>query len=107
MLFRSDGAVRELLANGLFTTHYHSKDEENLIRRDALLDELRALNLQHPDDGAVRKHLAGSLNNTQIHSKDENNLIRRDALLEELRALAKRHPDDSVLAEIMAEFGDS
>ena len=45
-------------ARGLFNTLVYAKAEDDLARRDALLDELRALARAHPDDAAVRQPLA-------------------------------------------------
>lgn len=53
-----DDAVREPLARGLSNTLVDAKAEDDLARRDALLDELRALARAHTDDFAVRQPLA-------------------------------------------------
>ena len=53
-----DDAVREPLARGLFDKLVDAKAEDDLARRDALLDELRALTRARPDDAAVRQPLA-------------------------------------------------
>jgi hypothetical protein len=53
-------AVREWLAKGLFNTPIDAKAEDDLARRDALLDELRTLARGYPDDGlglSFRGHL--------------------------------------------------
>jgi hypothetical protein len=47
--------VRQPLAMGLFNTLVNAKREDELIRCDALLDELRALESAHLDDAAVRE----------------------------------------------------
>ncbi len=49
------------LAKGLFNTLDHATQEDDRGRRDALLDELRALARAHPDDAAVRDALARGL----------------------------------------------
>jgi hypothetical protein len=49
-----DAAVRRRLAGGLFNTLNDAKAEDDLARRDALLDELRALARAFPDDAAAR-----------------------------------------------------
>lgn len=71
-------------------------------QRDALLDELRALNQAWPEDAAVRKQLAMGLKNTRNDAKEEHNLARRDALLGELRALAQAWPGDAAVREQLA-----
>ncbi len=43
---------------GLFATLVDAKAEDDLARRDALLDELRALAAAYPDDPAVREIIA-------------------------------------------------
>ena len=52
--------MRENLANGLFNALIDAKAEEDLPRRDALLEALRALARAHADDAAVREPLAGA-----------------------------------------------
>ena len=94
--------VSALLANGLFNTLIDAKAEDNLPRRDALLDELRALHGKWPDDPAVREWLATGLYNTLYDAKAEDNLPRRDALLDELRALHGKWPDDPAVREQLA-----
>jgi hypothetical protein len=85
--------VRDWLAQGLFNTLNEARAEDDLTRRDVLLDELRAVARSFPDDIAVRNQLASSLLNTRNDAKAENDLARRDALLDELRALARSFPD--------------
>ncbi len=48
--YPDDAAVRELLAKGLVNTLNHTKEEDDLSRRDALLDELHELVSRYPDD---------------------------------------------------------
>jgi hypothetical protein len=91
-----------LLAVGLFHSLNDAKAEGDLARRDALLDELRALARDYPDDTVVRELLAGGLANTLNDAKAEDDLARRDALLDELRALAQTHPDDAYVREDLA-----
>ena len=90
---------------GLFNTLYHAKAEDDLPRRDALLDELRALSAANPAEGAVRERVAKGLFNTLIDAKAEDDLTRRDALLDELRALAAAHPDDGWVDEVRRRPG--
>ena len=45
------------MARGLFNTLIHTKAEDDLARRDTLLDELHALARSYPDDAAVRELL--------------------------------------------------
>ncbi len=80
--------LREDLATVLFNTLNHAKAEDDLPRRDALLNELRDLARRYREDVAVREQLAKGLFNTLNHAKAEDALSRRDALLNELRALA-------------------
>ena len=84
-----------ILSAGLLNTLNDAKAEDDLDRRDALLDELRALARTYSDDAAVRELLAGGLFNTLNDAKAEDDLARRDALLDELRALARAFPDDA------------
>jgi hypothetical protein len=100
------GRFREavgLLAMGLFNTLVGAKAEEDLPRRDALLEELRALATAYPEDAAVREPLAKGLFNTLNDAKAEEDLPRRDALLEELRALASAYPEDAAVRERLAK----
>jgi hypothetical protein len=91
------GAAAPLAAMGLLNTLNHAKEEQDLKRRDALLDELRTLAGEYRDDAPVRLQLAKSLLNTFVDAKEEQDLKRRDALLEELRTLAHEDPGDSRL----------
>jgi len=84
-----------VLAGGLFSALFSAKSENNLPRRDALLNELRALSQTFSDDGFVRQGLARGLLNTLYHAKAEGDPDRRDALLNELRAMACGYPDDA------------
>ncbi|SCY32615.1 hypothetical protein SAMN05216420_104255, partial [Nitrosospira sp. Nl5] len=92
-----------LIAMGLFNTLNRAKAEEDLPRRDALLEALRALAAQYPDEAAVREPLAMGLFNTLNHAKAEEDLPQRDALLEALRALAAQYPDDAAVREWLAK----
>ena len=92
-----------LLAMGLFNTLNHAKEEQNLLRRDALLSDLRTLANNHPEDAAVREQLAKGLFNTLNHAKQEKNLLRRDTLLSDLRTLAHDHPEDAAVRERLAK----
>ncbi len=78
------------------------KAEDALARRDALLDELRALAAAWPGDAAVRENLAMGLYNTLNAAKAEGALARRDALLEELRGLCAAFPDEGIVGKIVA-----
>jgi hypothetical protein len=62
----SDGSPRqrEHLARGLFNTLNHAKAEDDLARRDTLLNEVRTLAHAYPDDAAVRARLARGLFST-------------------------------------------
>jgi hypothetical protein len=117
--------VRKRLARGgLFNTLIEAREEGDLVRRDALLDELRALASSYPNDGAVRDRLAWGLFNTLAHAKArehpddatvreplaqalfndakaEGDFDRRGALLNELRTLAVTHPDDDAVRELL------
>ncbi len=92
-----------LAAMGLINTLNDAKAENDLARRDALLEELRSLARVQPADGAVREQLANGLFNTLNDAKAENDLARRDALLEELRSLARAHPADGAVREQLAK----
>jgi hypothetical protein len=91
-----------LLAIGLANTLAYAKAEEDLPRRDALLDELRALSAAYPAEAAVREPLANGLFNTLIHAKAAEDLPRRDALLDELRALSAAYPAEAAVREWLA-----
>ena len=78
----------------------HATAEDDLTRRDALLDELRALATAHPEEAAVRQQLAGGLLNALNDAKAEDDLARRDALLEELNSLAEAYPDDGWVEQL-------
>ena len=56
--YPSDTAVREQLAGAMFNTLIDAKTEDDLARRDTLLDELRKLVSSYPNDTFVRKQLA-------------------------------------------------
>jgi hypothetical protein len=86
--------VRSQLANGLFITRNDAKAEDDLARRDALLEELRGLAGAHPEDAAVREQLAKGLARTMLDAVDEGQPERRAKLGEALRALANANPDD-------------
>ena len=92
-------SVGLLLATALRNALIDAKTEGHLARRDALLDELRALARAYPDDVAMREQLARGLLNTLNHTKAEGDLARRDALLGELRALARTRPNDAAVRE--------
>ena len=97
-----DPGVLFVLATGLLNTLNHAKAEGDLRRRDALLDELRALAAAHADAASVREQLAKGLYDTLNHAKAEDDLRRRDALLDELRALAAAHAEDAAVREQLA-----
>ena len=90
----------ERLAKGLFNTLSDAKAEEDLPRRDALLEELRALAARYPDDAAARERLAKGLFNTLNHVNAEEDMPRRDKLLGELKQLIVRFPHEPVFQEI-------
>jgi hypothetical protein len=91
-----------VLSGGLFNTLVYAKAEDDLARRDSLLDELRALARTYPDDAAVREQLARALFKTLNDVKAEDDLARRDSLLDELRALARTYPNDAAVREQLA-----
>ena len=85
------------------------KEEDDLDRRDALLNELRALAREFPDDAAIRDRLARGLVNMLNDNinpdalDDLRDIIeRQDALLDVLRALARDFPDDVAVREHLA-----
>ncbi len=85
--------VGTLVAMGLFNALFHAKRENDLPRRDALLDELRELGAAHPDSAGVQQSLAMALSNTLVDAREEENLPRWAGLLDELRELAASHSD--------------
>ena len=92
-----------LVAMALANSLIDAKQEDQLERRDQLLEEIRALAQGHPQDQAVREQLATALFNTVIDAKQEDQLERRDQLLEEIRALAQGHPQDQAVRERLAK----
>lgn len=97
---RSEPRAAPLIAIGLFNTLHDANAENDLGRRDTLLEELRALARAHDDDLRVRDYLARGLVHTLLDAKAENDLSRRDALLDEVRALPANHPDDAFVQEV-------
>ena len=89
-----DAAVRERLAMCLVDTLNGAKDEEDLERRDALLDELRALRSSYVNDGSAREHLMMGLVNALADATEAEDVGRRNALRYELRGLGF-DPDES------------
>jgi hypothetical protein len=79
-----------------------TKEENDLGRRDALLEELRALAQAFPQDSAVHDLLAMGLFTTRNAAKKENDLVRRDALLVELRQLQQAWPQNAAVREPLA-----
>ena len=63
--------MRERLAAGLYNTLIDAKYEQDLARRDGLLEELRALAHAHPEDAAVREQLAKGLAKTMLDAEGE------------------------------------
>jgi hypothetical protein len=98
----SEPGVGTILAVALYDALHLATEEDDLARRDALLDELRALARAYPNDAAVRERLAMGLFNTLIYAKAEDDLTRRDALLDELRALARPYPDYAAVRKHLA-----
>ncbi len=72
---------------GLSNTLAAAKVENNLARRDALLDELRALASAHPDESEMRMWYGLGLYNALLHAKDERDSNRHNALVKEIRGL--------------------
>jgi len=77
----------------------YAKAEDDLVRCDMLLDELRALAATYPDDAASRRRLAAALSNAFVYAEEEDDRDRCDALFDELRALALAYPDDDTVCE--------
>ena len=100
---RDDATARERRAEELFDALDHANEEQDLKRRDALLEELRTLAYNNSDEAPVREWLAWGLFNTLSHARKEQNLKRWDALLEELRTLAANHRDDAAVRELLAK----
>ena len=65
-------SVGLLLATALRNALIDAKTEGHLARRDALLDELRALARAYPDDAVGRERLAKGLHNIQVNTKVED-----------------------------------
>lgn len=75
-----DATVRKKLAMGLFNTLSYAKDEGDLPRRDALLDELRTLAGAHADDAPVREALARGLAKTMLDTPRKGTPIGQRSL---------------------------
>ena len=84
---------RTCVALGLFNVLDDAKEENDLVRRDALLAELGALATAHPDAVEVRELLAMGLLNALIHATDAGDLVRRD--------LERRGPAVAALQELL------
>ena len=95
--------LRYALVLGLVIAVKNAKAENDLARRDALMEELRQLHRAYPEDAAVREQLAKGLVNTQVDAKAENDLARRDALMEDLRQLHRAYPEDAAVRERLAK----
>jgi hypothetical protein len=91
-----------VLGAALFTTLDPAKLEEGFGRRDALLDELRALATAYPDVAPLRTWLARGLFNMLHEAQVDDDLGRRDTLFDELRALAMAYPDDATVRDQFA-----
>lgn len=91
-----------LIAMASFNALYYAKQENDLGRRNALLDELRALEAQHSSEATVREYLANGLFNTLTDAEEEGDQGRRDELLDELRAVDTRHPHDAAVRDKLA-----
>jgi flagellin-specific chaperone FliS len=81
---------------GLIRQLGFAKRQNDLERRDAVLEEMRRLQQAWPQDPAVRERLVRGLFDTIIAAKAENDLEHRDALLEEMRRLQQAWPQDAV-----------
>ena len=92
-------SVGLLLATALRNALIDAKTEGHLARRDALLDELRALARAYPDDAVGRERLAKGLHTTYRSTPRWRTIARPDALLDELRALARTRPNDAAVRE--------
>jgi hypothetical protein len=76
-----------LVAMGLVNTLNRAKAEDDLSRRDVLLDRLRWLQQAFPKDAVVREQLAMGLFNTHIDVMEKGDSSRENPLYDELRAL--------------------
>ncbi|MDH4184268.1 MAG: hypothetical protein OEV92_08605 [Nitrospinota bacterium] len=92
-----------IISAGLFNAIIYAKENDDLLHRDALLDELLKLQRKYPEDAAVRELLAKGLLNAINHTKREKDLLSRDALLDELRKLNNDHPEDTAVRERLAK----
>ena len=101
-LVRTHPVVGTLVAMGLLNSLNGAKEENDLTRRDALLEELNNLAAAQADHGGVQELLARGLFNTLNDAKEENDLTRRDALLDELRQLAAAQADHGGVQELLA-----
>jgi hypothetical protein len=93
------GVKRKRRAVELITELNDANAENDIARRDASLNLLRALARDHSSDAAVRQQLAIGLFNTVNDARAKGDLARRNALLDELRALADTHPRDTAVHE--------
>ena len=95
------GGVGNPLAEGLFHAVSHAREEGDLERQDALLEELRALQASHPEDPAVREYLALGLLITFIDAKRKGDAERARTLSAEVSDLVSRYPHDPTSEDIV------
>jgi hypothetical protein len=103
----NDTVARERLARGLYNTLNDVSEEGDLVRRDALLDELRELAKRHADDAAVRERLIRGLSNTRNYAIGEGDLARCDVPLSELWGLASVYPSDRTIQATLRPWLDA
>ncbi|MGH7121060.1 MAG: hypothetical protein ACREFP_19075 [Acetobacteraceae bacterium] len=99
--FAGHAPLREALASVLYNTLNDAKAEERLERRDALLEELRALARAWPDDAAVRERLAKGLGFASLWCAELGDAAAQDLLVSELEALAQRWLQDETVRAIL------
>src|SRR4029077_7165778 len=75
----------------------NARRDNNPSRRDALLEEMRALYERWSHSTAVREELAKGVFNTLIWAHQANGLSRREVLFEERRQMYQRWPEDATV----------
>ncbi len=93
-----------LLAMGLFNTLIAAKAEDELPRRDALLEELRQLATNDEAEPAVREQLAKGLGSTVISHSELGQIDLAEIVRKEFFSLAENFPEDDRIRELYSKL---
>jgi hypothetical protein len=99
--YAENAPLAALVAIALYNTGKAAKAEDDLERRDGLLQALRDLATAWPRDASVRLSLVTALFNTSNDATVENDLEQRGGLLQELWGLVMAWPQDASVREIL------